>query len=65
MRGEQLARQWRIIRVTEGSSRGLTVAEIPTPEEVQGSGQNGEPFKSPFQKLEWAFFAIGGRWGRA
>ena len=28
MRGDQLARQWRIIRASEASSNGLTVAEI-------------------------------------
>ena len=59
MRGDQLAREWRIIRATKARSRGLTVAEIPTPYEAQGTGQNGEPFKSLFQKLEWAFLFWG------
>ncbi len=55
MRGDQLARQWRVIRAMEPSSNGLTVAEIPTPDEAQGSGQNRKPFKSLFQMLGWAF----------
>jgi len=28
MRGDQLARQWRVIRAIEASTNGLTVAEI-------------------------------------
>jgi predicted DNA-binding transcriptional regulator YafY len=34
MRGDQLARQWRIIRAIESSSNGLTVAEIAKREET-------------------------------
>ena len=34
MRGDQLARQWRIIRAIETSSSGLTVAEIAKREET-------------------------------
>jgi predicted DNA-binding transcriptional regulator YafY len=34
MRGDQLARQWRIIRGIEASSSGLTVAEIAKREET-------------------------------
>jgi len=34
MRGDQLARQWRIIRAIESSPTGLTVAEIAKREET-------------------------------
>ena len=34
MRGDQLARQWRVIRGIEASSNGLTVAEIANREET-------------------------------
>ena len=34
MRGDQLARQWRIIRAIEASPSGLTVAEIAKREET-------------------------------
>ncbi len=34
MRGDQLARQWRIIRAIEASPQGLTVAEIAQREET-------------------------------
>ena len=34
MRGDQLARQWRIIRAIESSPSGLTVAEIAKREET-------------------------------
>jgi len=34
MRGDQLARQWRLIRAIEASPNGLTVAEIVKREET-------------------------------
>ena len=34
MRGDQLARQWRVIRAIEASANGLTVAEIANREET-------------------------------
>jgi hypothetical protein len=34
MRGDQLARQWRVIRAIEASPNGLTVAEIADREET-------------------------------
>ena len=34
MRGDQLARQWRVIRAIEASTSGLTVAEIAEREET-------------------------------
>ena len=34
MRGDQLARQWRVIRAIEASSNGLTVAEMAKREEA-------------------------------
>jgi len=55
MQGDELARQWQVIRAIEVSSKGLTAAEIAGPDETQGSGQNGEALKSLFQKLGWAF----------
>jgi len=55
MRGDQLAYQWWVIGAIEASSKGLTAAETPTPDEAHGNGQNRRPFKSLFQKLEWAF----------
>jgi len=34
MRGDQLTRQWRVIRAIEASTNGLTVAEIAQREET-------------------------------
>jgi len=34
MRGDQLSHQWRVIRATEASPNGLTVAEIAKREET-------------------------------
>ena len=34
MRGDQLSRQWRVIRAIEASPNGLTVAEIAQREET-------------------------------
>ena len=34
MRGDQLARQWRVIRAIEASPDGLTVSEIAKREEI-------------------------------
>jgi len=45
MRGDQLARQWRVIRAIEASSNGLTVAEIAT-------------FPSPLESLHAAGFPL-------
>jgi len=36
MRGDQLARQWRIIRGIEASPNGLTVTEIAARDDVPG-----------------------------
>ena len=59
MRGDQLARQWRVTRAMEARPDGLTMAEI-----AAGDGHMGpideKPFKSLFQKLEWAFLLLGG-----
>jgi hypothetical protein len=59
MRGDQLARELRLIRATKISSKGLNVAEIPTSDVTQGSGQNRESFKNLFQMLGWAFLLWG------
>jgi hypothetical protein len=56
MRGDQLARQWQLIRAIEASPNGL--AEIPRPYEAQGIGYSGRPYKSLFQILGWAFLFI-------
>ena len=64
MRGEKLARQWQLIQAIEASRNGLTMAEIPTPDEALGSGQNRKPFKSPFQNLGWAFLLWGAKANR-
>jgi hypothetical protein len=47
MRGDQLVCPWWLSRDIAASPDGLTIAEIAV--------------KSLFQKLEWAFFIIGGR----
>ena len=64
MQGDELARQWRVIRAIEASSKGLTATEILGPDKAQGSGQNGEALKSLFQKLEWAFLLWGAKANR-
>ena len=54
MRGDQLARQWRVIRAIEARPNGLTMAEIAVCEGHMGPIDE-KCFKSLFQKLEWAF----------
>jgi len=49
MRGDHLARQWRIIRVTEASPDGLTVAKIATARCGTWGRTEEKPFKSLFQ----------------
>jgi len=61
MRGDQLARQSRVIRATKASSKGLTATEIVGPDKAQGSGQNEEALESLFQKLGWAFLLWGAK----
>jgi hypothetical protein len=56
MRGDQLARQWQLIRAIKASPNGL--AEIPRPYEAQGIGYSRRPYKSLFQNLGWAFLFI-------
>ena len=46
MRGDQLARQWRIIRGIEASSNGLTVAEIARPDGAQGTASKKSPSRA-------------------
>jgi hypothetical protein len=53
MRGDQLARQWRVIRAIEASPNGLTVAEIAVCDGHMALYE--KPLKSLFQELEWAF----------
>jgi hypothetical protein len=59
MWGDQLARQWRVIGAIEAGPDVLIVAEVRTPDEAQGNGQERKTFKSLFQKLEWAFLLWG------
>jgi len=54
MRGDLLARQWRVIRAIEARPNGLTMAEIAACNGPVGP-VNEKPFKSLFQKMEWAF----------
>ena len=58
MRGDQLARQWRVIWVIEASPKRLTVADIARPDEIDILTEQ-KPFKSLFQKLGWAFLFLG------
>ena len=44
MRGDQLARQWRILRLIEASGSGLTVAEI--------SDREGISLRTAYRDLE-------------
>jgi len=53
MRGDQLARQWRVIRAIEASPNGLTAAEIAVCDGHMAPYE--KPLKSLFQELEWAF----------
>jgi hypothetical protein len=55
MRGDQLARQWRVIRTIEARLKELSAAEIARPDEI-GILTEQKPFKSLFQKLGWVFF---------
>ena len=59
MRGDQLVRQWRIIRAMEASPKGLIVAEIATRDGAQGALQMKTPSKACSKKLEWAFLLWG------
>ncbi len=58
MRRDQLARQWRVTRAIEARPNGLTMAEIAACDGHRGP-INEKPFKSLFQKLEWAFLLWG------
>jgi hypothetical protein len=46
MRGDQLARQWRVIRAIEASPNGLTVAENARLHEAQGIARKRSPSKA-------------------
>jgi hypothetical protein len=64
MRGDFLARQWRIIRANGASPNGLTMTEIATHDGAQVGPTEEKPFKSLFQKLEWAFLLWGAKANR-
>ena len=53
MRGDRLARQWRVIRAIEASPNGLTPAETAVCNEHMAPDE--VPLKSLLQELEWAF----------
>jgi hypothetical protein len=58
MRGDQLARQWRVIRAIEASPNGLTMAEISDPMgHLEPNGR--EALKKPVPKAGMGFFAMG------
>ena len=59
MQGDQLARQWRVMRAIEASPNGLIVAEISIGDRHMAGLTDEKPFKSLFQKLEWAFLLWG------
>jgi len=59
MRGDQLARQWRVIRAIEASLKGLPAAEIAGLDGAQGSGQNRKPLQKPIPKVGMGFFVMG------
>jgi hypothetical protein len=46
MRGDQLTRQWRVIRAIEASPNGLAVAEIARPDGAQGIARKRSPSKA-------------------
>ena len=59
MRGDQLARQWRVTRGIEVSPNGLTMAEI-----AACDGHNGpieEALQKPVPKSGMGFFVMGDR----
>ena len=58
MRGDQLARQWRVLRTIGASSNELTVAENVRPDGGLYPMKE-KPFKSLFQKLGRAFLFLG------
>jgi hypothetical protein len=60
MRGDELARQWRVMRAIEASPNGLPVAEIAVYEGQMGP-INERCLKSLFQKLEWASLLWGAK----
>ena len=58
MRGDQLARQWQVIRAVEASPKKLTVADIARPDEIRDPAEE-KPLKSLLQKLGWTFLLWG------
>ncbi len=59
MRGGQLARRWRVIRLIE-ASKGLTVAEIANPKWAQGTGYKKSPTKASSNNSWNELFCYGG-----
>lgn len=58
MRGDQLARQWRVIRAIEASLKGLTLAETSTREGAQEDSCRGGPLQKPIPITGMGFFII-------
>ena len=57
MRGDQLARQWEIIRAVEASPNELTVAEIATIDGAQGLHRR-EALQKPIPITGVGFFVM-------
>ena len=59
MRGDQLARQWRVIRAIEASPNRLTMGEIARPDGSHGTKRKGSPSKA-YSKSWDGLFCFGG-----
>ncbi len=58
MRGDQLAREWPIIRAIEAIPNGLTAAETVRDDEVKKALQRRSPSKA-YSKKWMGFFVLG------
>jgi hypothetical protein len=56
MRGDQLARLWRLLWTFEASFNGLASAEISMPDEAQRCGQNQSPSKACSKRWDGLFY---------
>ena len=56
MRGDQLAREWRLHWAFEAGSNGLASAEIPMRDEAQRCGQNRSPSKACSKRWDGLFY---------
>jgi len=58
MRGDELARQWRVIRAIEASPNGLTMAEIAACDGHRGP-YRWKALQKPVPKAGMGFFVMG------